>query len=258
MSSRGHPNRIVELRLSGKFAHFRKFYTNASSLTYTIPPRTAIVGMFASILKKPRDSYYKELNSDSLFLTASLVSDFVPHKFMQTLNYMPGNSKKELINDASSHKQCRFELLTDANGNDVSYRLWMGFYDDNKLLCDLVERIENENYGYGVYLGQRQFRAHIKLVSYYHDGSIQYMQSANYVDSAVLLDRSYAILENSGMVIIERMPLEQELETNKKVNTRRTVRSGEVLFHASGGRIEGCFNDCYQLENELREIICFL
>ncbi|KPA09783.1 CRISPR-associated protein Cas5 domain protein, partial [Candidatus Magnetomorum sp. HK-1] len=37
--------KILSFRLNGRFAHFRKFYTNSSSLSYFVPPRTAIIGM---------------------------------------------------------------------------------------------------------------------------------------------------------------------------------------------------------------------
>ncbi|MCB5267201.1 MAG: CRISPR-associated protein Cas5, partial [Candidatus Cloacimonetes bacterium] len=53
MSASKNFDTILELRLSGNLAHFRKFYTNASSLSYTIPPRTAICGLVASILMLP-------------------------------------------------------------------------------------------------------------------------------------------------------------------------------------------------------------
>ena len=53
--------KIIVFDIKGKFAHFRKFYTNSSSLTYGIPPRTAICGILAAILGLERDSIMKSL-----------------------------------------------------------------------------------------------------------------------------------------------------------------------------------------------------
>ena len=49
---------LLVFDISGKFAHFRKYYTNSSSLTYLVPPRTSIYGLIAGILGLERDSYY--------------------------------------------------------------------------------------------------------------------------------------------------------------------------------------------------------
>ena len=42
--------KIVEIALSGRFAHFRRFYANASPLTYDLPPRTALAGLIGAIM----------------------------------------------------------------------------------------------------------------------------------------------------------------------------------------------------------------
>ncbi|NLA44693.1 MAG: CRISPR-associated protein Cas5, partial [Candidatus Cloacimonetes bacterium] len=65
-------DQVLELKLSGKFAHFRKFYTNASSLTYMLPPRTTVCGLLASMLQIPRDNYYDLMSSDKLGIAVSL------------------------------------------------------------------------------------------------------------------------------------------------------------------------------------------
>jgi len=86
-------DQVLEVKLSGKFAHFRKFYTNASSLTYTIPPRTTICGILASILQIPRDEYYDLMSSDKLGIAISLKNNNYL-KIFQTLNYAADKSKK--------------------------------------------------------------------------------------------------------------------------------------------------------------------
>lgn len=256
MNARGHPDRILEFRLGGKFAHFRKFYTNASSLTFTIPPRTALAGMFASVLMLPRDSYYEELNSDNLFLAVALPPGAAPRKFMQTLNYI---GEKPLL-DASSHKQCRFELLTGHEDQDICYRVWLGYHSSNPTLCSLEQKLIAENHGFGIYLGQRQFRAHLQLNAIYSATEIEYLSQTDYVDSAVDLVHGRPFLEESGSLRIERMPLEQtgEAGAKKKTSSRRLKRIGEIMFHLSGDRIKGEFRDCYRLSNPAKDVISFM
>ncbi len=42
--------RAVRFQLRGKLAHFRRFYTNSSSLTYPIPPPTTVAGIIGAAL----------------------------------------------------------------------------------------------------------------------------------------------------------------------------------------------------------------
>jgi CRISPR-associated protein Cas5h len=61
-------DKLLIFEIGGKFAQFKKFYTNSSSLTYPIPPRTVLMGMVASILEENRDEYYNWLSpSNSKF-----------------------------------------------------------------------------------------------------------------------------------------------------------------------------------------------
>ena len=38
---------LVAFTLAGPMAHFRKFYTTTSALTYLFPPRTTLMGLVA-------------------------------------------------------------------------------------------------------------------------------------------------------------------------------------------------------------------
>ena len=58
--------RGVIFDIESKYAHFRKVYTNSSSLTYSVPPRTTLEGIIAAILGYERDTYYKMLDSSSV------------------------------------------------------------------------------------------------------------------------------------------------------------------------------------------------
>jgi len=51
----------VRFRVRGKLAHFRRFYTNSSSLTYPIPPPTVVAGLLGAAMGLGRDEYIKTL-----------------------------------------------------------------------------------------------------------------------------------------------------------------------------------------------------
>ena len=69
--------RGVIFDIEGKFAHFRKIYTNSSSLSYLVPPRTTVQGIIAAMLgyerillhQVDRDVFIVEKNYPTYMMT---------------------------------------------------------------------------------------------------------------------------------------------------------------------------------------------
>lgn len=252
---------LLELKLTGKFAHFRKFYTNASSLTYSIPPRTVVCGLVASILMYPRDSYYEILSSENLGVAISVPVGTLFRKQFYTMNYV-GDDK--VINDVSMHKQCRLEMLMPAPERELEWTVFLGYnkaYNkdfDAMGLGSLKTKIKEQNLGYDVYLGQKQFRGNIKLISEYAAQDCKQINESDYVDSVINKVQVHSLKNEEFYLSIERMPLEQNISRVKKVDMRRTIRSGDVLIETTGKRLRGHFSDLLELNDEDKTRITFL
>jgi len=54
--------KVLKFKISGKFWHFRKFYTTTSPLTFSIMPFTVIRGLIAWILGKEKNIYNEEFS----------------------------------------------------------------------------------------------------------------------------------------------------------------------------------------------------
>lgn len=247
---------ILELMLSGSMAHFRKFYTNASSLSYSIPPRTTICGLIASILLMPRDSYYDILSSKNLGVAVRIAPNSEARKQSFTVNYVGYEDK--MINDVSGHKQCRLELLLPSPGSELRWYIYLGFRKDMPELQSLENRIINQNLGYDVYLGQRQFRGSITLLNKYAQDSFENILESDYVDSAVSKDQIAKLDTNEFRINIERMPLEQTLEIKGRKSFRRSIRFADLVFESSGKRLTGQFTDLIEIHNKDNLRISFL
>ncbi|MGQ9462818.1 MAG: CRISPR-associated protein Cas5 [Candidatus Fervidibacter sp.] len=46
---------VCIFQVRGQFAHWRKWFTMTSPLTYSFPQRTAVVGMVGAILRVPQE-----------------------------------------------------------------------------------------------------------------------------------------------------------------------------------------------------------
>lgn len=65
---------LLRFELSGKMAHFRKYYANNTALSYFLPPRTTLMGILAAILGMEKDSYYEALSSEQIRIGAGILS----------------------------------------------------------------------------------------------------------------------------------------------------------------------------------------
>ena len=104
--------KVIELKVSGKFAHFRKFYTNSSSLSYLIPPKTVVIGLLASILEFERDSYYDVFND--LFISVLIPRGFQIRKQFYSVNYLHNDFYNFLTKGNSKYKRY-FKALSIRN-----------------------------------------------------------------------------------------------------------------------------------------------
>jgi CRISPR-associated protein Cas5h len=67
--------KLLQFDIYGRLAHFRKFYSNVTSLSYYFPPRNTIIGMIGSILGMQRDSYYGILSDNKLGVAIRILEE---------------------------------------------------------------------------------------------------------------------------------------------------------------------------------------
>jgi len=130
--------KIISFHLKGKMAHFRKYYSNSSALSYFVPPRTTICGIIAGLLGLGRDSYYIDFSLDNLKIALS--SEKPIKKAMQKMNYLMINSKNDLNGFQDYHSQTPMELVIPQNirGDYIDYKIW-AIHKDSKVMDKMIE-----------------------------------------------------------------------------------------------------------------------
>ncbi|HQL67292.1 MAG TPA: type I-B CRISPR-associated protein Cas5b [Caldisericia bacterium] len=153
---------VLIFDLSGKMAHFRKYYTNSSSLTYYFPPRTVIIGLIAGLIGKERDSYYEIFSKDKAYVGISIKSNI--KKIIQTVNYIWAEKLSDLNLSKGQHTQIPLEIITPQNFDDsIKYRIY--FYHKEKEIYErIIDAVKNKNIVYPPYLGIAEFTANIKFL----------------------------------------------------------------------------------------------
>lgn len=147
--------KIISFHLKGKMAHFRRFYSNSSSLSYTIPPRTTIAGIIAGLLGCERDVYYRDFSLDKCRITLSSCTPI--KKCMQKLNLLKVERPNDLNASSGYHSQTATELIIPLNIRTgiIDYQIWLHHHDKD-IMYELENILAAGNPGYkslGISLG---------------------------------------------------------------------------------------------------------
>jgi CRISPR-associated protein Cas5h len=77
---------ILTFTIKGKLAHFRKYYANNTAFSFTIPPRTTLMGIVAAAMGLPKDSYYEDFSSEKIKFGIRVLSPL--KKSFHRLNFL--------------------------------------------------------------------------------------------------------------------------------------------------------------------------
>lgn len=197
---------ILIVDIKGKFAHFRKFYTNSSSLSYSVPPRTTIAGMLAGILGYDRDSYYEIFSKEQLNIAIRKLTP--TRKIMQSLNYIKADNPGKILNP-KEHTQIPFEIITSDKGR-VSYRIYINHRDKN-IMDELQKRILDKKYYYSPYLGAAPFNCTFEFVDRVQ-GTLMEEKDEVLIYSLInkeSINKCFVTLEDKELFLVkEKMPSE--------------------------------------------------
>lgn len=196
--------RILAFDLHGPFAHFRKIYTNSSSLSYSIPPRTTLAGIIAAMIGRERDSYYSEFSRERSLIA---VRKIIPtRKIVQTINYMRATGPRDLIM-AKQHTQIPYELV--CGEPEVRYRIY--FANDTHIYEELKDRLIKNKYVFPPYLGAASFAAAVDFI-----GEVQaerftaneFILLATPINISSMIAISFEELAADISLVKERMPVD--------------------------------------------------
>lgn len=194
-------DKILIFDIKGSMAHFRKYYTNASSLSYGVPPRTVLAGLIAGILGKPKDSYYDIFNSDNVKIGVSLIKPY--RKIMQTVNYYG----LESIN-YSLRYQVPLEILVSSL-DELCFRI---YFVSPEYAPSLAEKLISKRAIYNPYLGITEFLAELNFIAY-EDVKYepQIIEADNYFEIRSCFKQNYLtdldFKAKNCRYIVERMPV---------------------------------------------------
>jgi len=147
----------------GDWAHFKKFYTTASPITFHFPPITAVrgvVGAFLGLGKELSDSNFYIRELEGLWCAVQIVR---PVKtFRMGYNWIETKSAKKIgfrIPSEKGRYQTVIEMVKDPH-----YRIYVAFPEKENVLSRLFQLLQQHKSFYTPYLGISEHIANFSFV----------------------------------------------------------------------------------------------
>ena len=223
---------VLVFDLTGPMAHFRKYYTNTSALTYGFPPRTVLMGVTAAVLGFERDSYYERLGSGHF---AVAIKGAV-RRLLQTVNYV--RTKKEdlglmrrLQRVPGTQTPLEF-LLPGGEHRSLRFRVFFG-HPDGGVVREAAARLREGRPFFPLYLGLTECPAGAGYVGLFGPGDYETLPphtpvSLTSVASASHLDQVDLSALPGARLVRERAP--------HAFGPGRTLRPPIAVIYDAGGQ----------------------
>jgi len=223
---------LLALDLAGKMAHFRKFYTNSSSLSYPFPPRTVVAGMLAAVLGWERDTYYDVLSTQKAKIAVRIMKP--SRSVMQTVNYI---NTKELrhLDGSGGGTQVPIEIIFPADFDDLLiYRVFL-LHADSGVTRELFSLLNTCRTKYPLYFGLTEFPAWVQEARLYEGEDFELREEKGgevAIDTVLPVEKVEEItgLDSGVRIHKDRIPLDFTGE-------RTLSYAASVIWEAKGAPI---------------------
>jgi CRISPR-associated protein Cas5h len=222
--------RMVVFDISGYMAHFRRFYSSVTPLTYHFPPRNTVMGILACMLGFDKDSYYETFSRDKCRIAVALRTPV--RRVMLPTNYLDTDQiTLQRLRGIGNRVPTRMEYLLAVPPLEyVSYRIFVT-HEDQFLLNQLARRLADQRFAYPISLGPAHCLAEANLV-YNGEAKVIEGDGDEYLVSTVFPQDT--IVDGPAPAEGIKIMLEERLPPDFKDGRMPTGASRNYVFEASG------------------------
>ena len=219
--------RIIKFKISGPLAHFRKFYTNSSSLSYDFPPRTVAMGTVAAIVGFERNSYYEKLSSENFDIAIKIATKNI--KTSHPINNIRIKSPNDIYKQ-NVHTSIPTEYITPSEDeNNVSFDIFISGKDS--ILNTVKDKLMKNEYEYPLYLGSAYCGAYAEFV-YDKEGEEIYSENYIKISSVIPFENVKKInFKDNVKLLKDVIPIDFKEDRSLK-------KTSSVLYEKTGKPIE--------------------
>jgi CRISPR-associated protein Cas5h len=229
---------VLVFSINGDYAHFRKFFTTSSPLTFLFPPPPTILGMLGAILGIDKEDYLSVFSSEKCNVSVAIVKPIT--KVRMGINLI--NTKGGYWTPVKKGKhEPRTQIRTEFVKGPL-YKIYV-FHKDEDIFNSLKINIRNHHTVYTLSLGLSELIADFKYIGVfegeYKSGIANLVTVIPFRDDTEKLDIE---IEEGKRYFRERIPL--------IMNDDRSIEKyGDVLFEQTGKTIKCNLDKYIELEN---------
>lgn len=240
--------KILNFHIRGKMAHFRRYYSNSSALSYSIPPRTTIIGFIAGLLGYERDSYYDEFAPAQCSVAVGIQSP--QKKNIQTVSLLMIKSTNDLNGSQPFHSQTPTEIITPVHLRHgfLDYEVW--FHHQNQRIMDNLYAQLRLKYGY-LTRGVSAALGTAQHVGWVEDGKVLEGEEEGQAEAFI-----HSVIPVSNISKLNLVNHEYKLHLQKEDmpihfhNDRTIASKGNFMINASASPVHATVHRAVRLSDE--------
>jgi len=213
-------SKILVFKLWGDYAHFKKFYTTTSPLTFEFPPPPTLIGIISAIIGLDKTEYLDHFqNPDEFKLAVKIINPVKKVRWTENLI-----DTKHHFWRIKNRTQIRTEFL-----KDPAYMIY--FSHSDPLIYNLLnENLQNHQSVYSVCLGLSELLANFEYIGETEIEvtiSDQEINLHSVLPESYLMDKASISFEGNREIFKVNYPI--LMQPNRIVNKRE-----DILFERNG------------------------
>ncbi len=183
---------VVCFEYKAKYGHFLRAEANANGVTYSVPPRTALLGLIAAVLGLPKDALARELADAHVALGGAL-----PRRFWHKTNVRkdppsPLPWRVKATDKGSSSEQRNFRFPQEWLWQPC-YRVWASLPGTHQ--ADFVARLRDRRWHFSPCMGLSEMLAELDFL---HVGDADPLPMGTYsIGSVTVQGQDYGQIDTS-------------------------------------------------------------
>lgn len=227
------------------YAHFKKYYTTSSPLTFSIPPRTTLIGLISGMIGLGKEDYLGFMKKDKAKIAIRVINPIKKIRITQNLINTKGGYWIPVKKSGHEPRtQIRFEYL-----KEPKFRVYFS-HTNPDIHISLKQNLENHKSIYTPYLGISECIANFRFVM--ECSVYEKLNDREFIDIHTILPVSLLQkinLRPGNKYFKERIPTEM-------LPGRVVTEYREVLYEVEGKTIKAKVKEALILSNG--EIITLL
>lgn len=230
--------RVLVFDIFGDLAHFRRFYTTSSPLTFSFPPPPTVAGILGAIIGIDKSKYLEIFMSEKCKISVRIIN---PVKKMRIgLNFINTKGNFWIPTKKGTHEartQIRTEFIKDPH-----YRIYIS-HEDNNIFNELINKLSKHESFFTISLGLSELLAgfnyigisNLKEIKQY-EGDICSLLPIYYIRD------SNISFEDGKKYFKERIPIIMNPE-------RKVEKYDDVILESQGYPIKTFVSKCWETDN---------